>query len=67
MVASILVQSGTLHKGDVILTGKEYGRVRAMLDENDEIMTEYAGARDQGSWPFDSGGGFGSFRHAQRG
>ncbi|MEJ2564928.1 MAG: translation initiation factor IF-2 [Gammaproteobacteria bacterium] len=33
-VATILVQSGTLHKGDVLLTGHEYGRVRAMLDEN---------------------------------
>ena len=33
-VAAILVQNGTLKKGDVILTGHEYGRVRAMLDEN---------------------------------
>jgi translation initiation factor IF-2 len=33
-IASILVQKGTLRKGDVILAGKEYGRVRAMLDEN---------------------------------
>lgn len=33
-VASILVQSGTLHKGDVVLAGASYGRVRAMLDEN---------------------------------
>jgi len=33
-VATILVQNGTLHKGDIILTGGEYGRVRAMLDEN---------------------------------
>ena len=33
-VATVLVQNGTLHKGDVILTGCEYGRVRAMLDEN---------------------------------
>jgi len=40
VVASILVQSGTLHKGDVILTGKEYGRVRAMLDENGRQITE---------------------------
>ena len=32
-VATILVQSGTLRKGDVLLTGHEYGRVRAMLDE----------------------------------
>ncbi|MFP4243925.1 MAG: translation initiation factor IF-2 [Ectothiorhodospira sp.] len=33
-VATVLVQSGTLHKGDVILSGQEFGRVRAMLDEN---------------------------------
>ena len=32
-VATVLVQSGTLHKGDVILAGQEYGRVRALLDE----------------------------------
>ncbi|MCG6283504.1 translation initiation factor IF-2, partial [Vibrio diabolicus] len=28
-----LVQSGTLHKGDIVLCGQEYGRVRAMRDE----------------------------------
>ena len=33
-VASLLIQSGTLQKGDVLLAGKEFGRVRAMLDEN---------------------------------
>jgi translation initiation factor IF-2 len=33
-VATILVQQGTLKKGDIILTGQEYGRVRAMFDEN---------------------------------
>jgi translation initiation factor IF-2 len=33
-VATILVQSGTLHRGDVVLAGASYGRVRAMLDEN---------------------------------
>ncbi|MCC5880861.1 MAG: translation initiation factor IF-2, partial [Idiomarina sp.] len=32
-VASILVQSGTLNKGDIVLCGLEYGRVRAMRDE----------------------------------
>ncbi len=32
-VASVLVQSGTLKKGDVMLAGIEYGRVRAMHDE----------------------------------
>jgi translation initiation factor IF-2 len=32
-VATLLVQSGTLKRGDIILTGAVYGRVRAMLDE----------------------------------
>jgi translation initiation factor IF-2 len=33
-VATVLVQGGTLHRGDIALTGAVYGRVRAMLDEN---------------------------------
>jgi len=33
-VATILVQSGTLKRGDVLLAGAVFGRVRAMLDEN---------------------------------
>jgi len=33
-VATLLVQSGTLHRGDIVLIGAVYGRVRAMLDEN---------------------------------
>jgi len=33
-VATLLVQSGTLNRGDIILTGAVYGRVRAMLDES---------------------------------
>jgi translation initiation factor IF-2 len=33
-VASLLIQSGTLRKGDIVLAGTNYGRVRAMLDEN---------------------------------
>jgi translation initiation factor IF-2 len=32
-VATILVQSGTLRRGDMVLAGASYGRVRAMLDE----------------------------------
>ncbi|WP_462320086.1 translation initiation factor IF-2 [Halochromatium sp.] len=32
-VATVLVQSGTLHTGDMIVSGSEYGRVRAMFDE----------------------------------
>jgi translation initiation factor IF-2 len=41
-VATVLVQSGTLKKGDVVLAGSSYGRVRAMLDE-DGKATESAG------------------------
>jgi len=33
-VATVLVQSGTLKTGDIVLAGSTYGRVRAMLDEN---------------------------------
>jgi len=33
-IASILVQSGSLNKGDVILSGHEFGRVRAMIDDS---------------------------------
>ncbi|EPX2823956.1 translation initiation factor IF-2 [Klebsiella quasipneumoniae] len=32
-VATVLVREGTLHKGDIVLCGFEYGRVRAMRDE----------------------------------
>ncbi|WP_070988775.1 translation initiation factor IF-2 [Halofilum ochraceum] len=32
-VATVLVQSGRLHRGDIVLCGSEYGRVRAMFDE----------------------------------
>ena len=39
-VATILVQSGTLKRGDVILAGSSYGRVRAMLDENGKPISE---------------------------
>jgi translation initiation factor IF-2 len=41
-VATVLVQSGTLKKGDVVLAGSSYGRVRAMLDE-DGNTTDSAG------------------------
>ncbi len=33
-VSTLLVQNGTLRKGDIVLAGLHYGRVRAMLDEN---------------------------------
>ncbi len=41
-VATVLVQSGTLKVGDVVLAGQTYGRVRAMLDE-DGKQTKTAG------------------------
>ena len=39
-VATILVQSGTLKRGDVVLAGSSYGRVRAMFDEDGKTITE---------------------------
>jgi translation initiation factor IF-2 len=39
-VATILVQSGTLKRGDVLLAGHVFGRVRAMLDENGKPVDE---------------------------
>ncbi len=39
-VATILVQQGTLHKGDIILAGRESGRVRAMNDETGHTIKE---------------------------
>lgn len=37
-VATLLVQQGTLHRGDMILAGQEYGRVRAMFDEKGDAI-----------------------------
>ena len=37
-VASVLVQEGQLRAGDILLCGEEYGRVRAMRDENGKDM-----------------------------
>ena len=34
------MQSGTLHRGDVVLAGASFGRVRAMLDENGKPIQE---------------------------
>jgi translation initiation factor IF-2 len=39
-VATLLVQSGTLKRGDIVLLGAVYGRVRAMLDENGKTVQE---------------------------
>ncbi|MDE2504283.1 MAG: translation initiation factor IF-2, partial [Burkholderiales bacterium] len=37
-VATVLIQSGTLNKGDVVLAGSSFGRVRAMLDEDGKAI-----------------------------
>ena len=39
-VATVLVQSGTLKRGDVVLAGSSFGRVRAMLDEDGKAINE---------------------------
>ena len=39
-VATMLVQSGTLRQGDVLLSGPVFGRIRAMLDENGKSIKE---------------------------
>ncbi|HJW81783.1 MAG TPA: translation initiation factor IF-2, partial [Acidiferrobacterales bacterium] len=39
-VASVLVQRGLLKKGDVVLAGREFGRVRAMFDEKGKAISE---------------------------
>jgi translation initiation factor IF-2 len=39
-VARVLVQDGTLHRGDVILTGSSYGKIRAMVDEMGRSVAE---------------------------
>lgn len=39
-VATVLVQDGTLRQGDMVLVGVNYGRVRAMLDENGKPVKE---------------------------
>ena len=37
-IASVLVQKGQLNKGDILLAGQHYGRVRALLDENGQAI-----------------------------
>ena len=39
-VATVLVQSGTLKVGDVVLAGQTYGRVRAMMDEDGKVAKD---------------------------
>lgn len=37
-VATVLVQNGTLHKGDILLAGFQYGRVRALVSDNGDLV-----------------------------
>ncbi|MEO1081957.1 MAG: translation initiation factor IF-2 [Pseudomonadota bacterium] len=39
-VTTLLVQSGTLNQGDIVLAGLQFGRVRAMLDENGDPIAD---------------------------
>ncbi|MDT9096663.1 hypothetical protein RSW32_25400, partial [Escherichia coli] len=39
-VATVLVQSGTLKKGDFLVCGVQYGRVRALFDETGQQVQE---------------------------
>ncbi|HET9147500.1 MAG TPA: translation initiation factor IF-2 [Acetobacteraceae bacterium] len=41
-VATMLVQKGSLHQGDIVVAGAEWGRVRAMLDDRGKAITEAA-------------------------
>src|SRR5690625_6817006 len=44
-VATVLVQSGTLHVGEAIVAGTAFGRVRAMFDEHGNSVEEAGPAR----------------------
>nr|WP_133130539.1 translation initiation factor IF-2 [Legionella yabuuchiae] len=37
-VATVLVQNGTLHKGDILLAGLQYGKVRALISDNGDMV-----------------------------
>lgn len=39
-VSSVLVQAGTLRKGDIVLAGQQFGRIKAMFDENGQPIEE---------------------------
>ncbi|MBO0710461.1 MAG: translation initiation factor IF-2, partial [Acetobacteraceae bacterium] len=41
-VATVLVQKGTLHQGDIVVAGSEWGRVRAMLDDKGRQLKDAA-------------------------
>ena len=38
-IATILIQSGTINKGDIIVSGQEFGRVRALITDNGKNIT----------------------------
>ena len=40
VITTVLVKRGVLKKGDILLAGMEFGRVRAMLDENGNMLSE---------------------------
>ncbi len=40
VVVTILIQEGLLKKGDIIIAGQDYGRIRAMIDENGKVIKE---------------------------
>jgi translation initiation factor IF-2 len=44
-VATVLVQKGTLHVGDAVISGTHYGRIRAMFDENGQPVQEAGPAK----------------------
>jgi translation initiation factor IF-2 len=39
-VATVLVQNGTLHNGDLVVSGQHFGRVKAMMNERNKRVTE---------------------------
>ncbi|MCX5513785.1 translation initiation factor IF-2 [Kaistia algarum] len=41
-VATVLVQGGTLHPGDIVVAGSEWGRVRALIDDHGKTVSEAA-------------------------
>lgn len=50
-VATVLVQKGTLHIGDIVIAGKEWGRVRAMFNEMGKNERGRSGSAGRGSRP----------------
>ena len=55
-VATVLVQNGTLRKGDIFVVGEQWGKVRALINDQGETIAE--------AGPVGSGGSAGPVRHA---